>query len=164
MTAEFELPQAVRQVLGAARCAVRVDEGVLSVAESEMEIRYRLGREGDGWRLDRIDRGEPPLWELSALSVDDVFRYLVVELAPVARAFHGVEPRIFPTFTREPAAGFDREERDGAVTIVQDGRVRARFRPEDPFGVSRSTDFTHYADLPLDRITELVLTTSVSPE
>lgn len=164
MTDAIELSAPVRSLLGAARCAVRLDAGVLTIGESELEVRYEL-RDVDGLRrLDRVDRGDPALLEIEAPALDDVFRYLLVELGPVARRFHGLQPAVFPTFAPEVGAGFTRDVRDDGVVVVRGGRMRARFRSEDPFGVSRSTDFTHYADLPLERISELILTTTVSVE
>lgn len=153
----------MRWVLGAARCDLLVDDGVLFVGESEREIRYAFREQPDGWRLLRHDRGDPPLLEISAERIEDLFRYLIVELGPIARAYRGLEPRVFPSFDRRPGAGFSRAEQDGAVLVLQHDRVRATFRVEDPFGVSRSTDFTHYADLPLEEIARLILTTTIAP-
>jgi hypothetical protein len=85
----------------------------------------------------------------------------MVELAPVARAFHELRPVAFPTFDPAVAPGFTRDETADAVIVRQGGRIRAGFRPEDPSGISRSRDFTWYADVPLEEIADLVLTVHV---
>lgn len=159
----LELPEAARRVLGAARCSIREDEAGFWISEGEGDVRYLVRRMPDHLRLVRYDRGDEPLWQMSADDAVDLARFLMVELGPVARQCRGLVPVVFPTFDPGVSAGFDRQVDDGGIVVRQAGRIRGLFPQEDPFGVSRSTDFTWYADVDPDRIAELILTTTVAP-
>jgi hypothetical protein len=159
----IELPQAAIRVLGAARCSTLHDEAGLWISEGEGEVRYLVRRMPDHFRLVRYDRGDDPVWQVSADDLDDVARFLMVELGPVARAYHGLVPVIFPTFDPTVAPDAERQIDAQGIVVRKQGKIRGVFPSEDQSGVSRSTDFTWYADVELEHIAGLILTTTVAP-
>jgi hypothetical protein len=125
-----------------------VDDGVeTTVADPTDEVCFIVSDRADGGlSVARRERDQEPVWVMSAADVDVVGRFLSVEVAPAVRSADGYEPLVL-SFGDEPRPGWAvAQDVDAQRVLGPDGAEVARFALEDPFGVSRSTAFTHYAD------------------
>lgn len=125
------------------------DDGVQHlVADAADEVCFIVSEQSDGTAaVFRRERDQEPVWVMAAKDIDDVGRFLCVELGPAARSLDGMEP-VLVSFGDEIRTGWRVDQDEDRLRVLDPGGTEiAAFALEDPFGVSRSAAFTQYAQV-----------------
>lgn len=131
---------------------VEVEDGAIVVLTSDFELRYELRRRSDGMlHVEFQERAARPVSRVEAGRLDDVERWLLLQLRSDVRRARGFRAAPAGPPGDAPASGFTSSRSDDDLVVSDPRGPRMRFFR------AAATDttwvrWTHLADLPLQEV------------